>query len=87
MIAVLKFCCLAVYALGIASALGMLPETWSMLGPIAAFVLAAHVIESIVMFKHVRRYKGALAMSVFLTLLFGVLHWKPIADRAANDVT
>ncbi|MFA7416502.1 MAG: hypothetical protein WC048_18690 [Rhizobium sp.] len=78
-----KFCCLALYAAGLASVLGILPAPLGILGPIAAFVLAAHVLEVAVMFKHVRRYKGSLAMSIFLTVLFGFLHWKPIADGAA----
>ena len=33
------------------------------------------------MFKHVRKYRGPLAVSVLLTLLFGLLHWKPLAQR------
>ena len=37
------------------------------------------------MFKHVRLYRGPLAASVVLTLLFGLLHWKPMADQAARD--
>lgn len=82
MLLVMKMSCLALYALGLASVLGMLPESWSILAPIAAFVLAVHLIEVPVMFKHVRRYEGPLAMSILLTVLFGFLHWKPIADKA-----
>ena len=37
------------------------------------------------MYKHVRLYRGPLAASVVLTLLFGLLHWKPLADQAARD--
>ena len=36
------------------------------------------------MFRHVRRYRGPLALSVLLTLLFGLLHWKPLADARRN---
>jgi len=34
-------------------------------------------------FRHVKAYRGPLAASVVLTLLFGVLHWRPLA--AARD--
>jgi hypothetical protein len=36
------------------------------------------------MFRHVRLYKGSLAVSIILTLLFGLLHWKPLADARAR---
>ena len=77
----LKLTCLATYALGLASALGLLPSSLSILATIAAVLLAAHALEAVVMFKHVRRYHGSLTMSVFLTLLYGLLHWKPLADE------
>ena len=80
-----KAVCLILYALGLASFLGMLPEGWRIVGTIAAGVLIIHVIEIVAMFKHVRAYQGPLAVSMLLTLLFGFLHWKPIADRAKNN--
>jgi hypothetical protein len=82
MVAILKFACLGTYALGIASLLGLLPGAGSMLVIASAVLLALHVLETIVMFKHVRRYEGSLATSILLCLLFGLLHWKPLADRA-----
>jgi hypothetical protein len=45
-------------------------------------LLAIHVAELLFVFKHVRLYTGPLAVSVLLTLLFGLLHWKPLADAA-----
>ena len=81
----LKLACLATYALGLASAVGLLPESWRILATVAGVLLAAHALEALVMFKHVRRYRGSLAVSVLLTLLFGLLHWKPLADAAARD--
>ena len=77
----LRVICIAVYVLGLASATRLLPETWSILATIAAVLLAAHVVESIAMFKHVRRYQGPLVVSIFLTVLFGILHWKPLTAR------
>jgi len=40
-----------------------------------------HALEIVVMFKQVRLYRGPLAVSMLLTLLFGLLHWKPLADE------
>ena len=45
-------------------------------------MLAVHAVELAVMFKHVKRYPGPLAISILLTMLFGLLHWKPLADAA-----
>ena len=83
---VLKLVCLGTYALGLATVAGLLPESWSILATVAAVLLAAHALEALVMFRHVRHYQGSMAMSVFLTLLFGLLHWKPLADAAARNV-
>ena len=41
-----------------------------------------HSVELLLMFKHVRLYRGPLAVSMLLTLLFGVLHWMPLARKA-----
>jgi uncharacterized membrane protein HdeD (DUF308 family) len=82
---VLKLLCLGTYALGLASAAGWLPESWGILATIAAVLLASHVVELLVMFKHVRRYRGSLAMSAFLTILFGLLHWLPLARAAETE--
>ena len=82
MVAILKLTCLGIYAFGIASRLGLLPGSWEIVVTISAVLVALHVLEAIVMFKHVRRYEGALATSILLCLLFGLLHWKPLADRS-----
>ena len=37
----------------------------------------------ILMFDKVRLYRGPLAVSILLTLLFGLLHWKPLSDARA----
>ena len=51
----------------------------------ALILLAIHAIELAVAFRHVRRYRGPLALSIALTLLFGLLHWKPLADAARRE--
>ena len=86
MINLLKAALLVAYALGAAALLGLLPP-----GPagiaqnLALMLLAVHALELVVMFKHVRLYPGALAVSIVLTLLFGLLHWRPLAKAAAKS--
>jgi uncharacterized protein YhhL (DUF1145 family) len=77
----LKSACLALYVLALARLAGWLPDPiFARLPLIAGVVIVAHVAELALMFRHVRRYPGPLATSVALTLLFGLLHWKPLAD-------
>jgi len=33
----------------------------------------------VIFWRYIHLYPGALAFSVLLTMLFGVLHWKPLA--------
>ena len=80
--ALLKTACLAVYALALAGLPGPLPPGTSGPGPnIALRFLGVHAMEIVVMFKQVRLYRGPLVVSMLLTLLFGLLHWKPLADE------
>lgn len=81
MIALLKASCLTLYTLGIAAYAGLLPATLSVLGPVAATLLAAHVLEAALMFRFVKRYPGPLTASLLLTLLYGFLHWWPLRRR------
>jgi hypothetical protein len=80
---VLKAVCLGIYALAIAGWTGLLPSGLAgSLQTIALVMLAVHAVELAVMFKHVKRYPGPLAISIVLAMLFGLLHWKPLADAA-----
>ena len=76
----LKANCLGAYALALLSLVWTLP--WG-LGPvmqnIALALLAIHVLETIVAYKHIKTYKGPLWQSLVLALLFGLLHWLPLA--------
>jgi hypothetical protein len=77
--------CLLVYVLALAVMSGLLPDgAFSRAPLIAGVLLAIHALETVVMFKHVRLYLGPLALSVVLKLLFGLLHWKPLADQQAR---
>jgi len=81
----LKAACIAAYLLAAAHLAGWLPPgalprvVW-----VAAGLLAVHAVELLFFFKPVRLYRGPLALSVLLTLLFGVLHWKPL-ERAQRQ--
>lgn len=75
---VIKAGLLALYALAVAAFFVDIPGgVW--LQRAALVVVAAHVVELVFMFKHVKSYRGPLATSIVLTLLFGLLHWMPLA--------
>ena len=78
--------CLLVYALALAKLAGLAPEgSFERLPLVAGVLLAFHVAEVPLMFKHIRLYKGPLAVSILLTLLFGLLHWRPLAEQQALE--
>jgi predicted permease len=75
-----KASALAIYLLAVASAFVTLPLAYtSALQNGAAILLGLHVLELLIFFKFVRRYPGQLVDSMALTLLFGFLHWLPLA--------
>jgi hypothetical protein len=76
----IKGLCLAVYLLAAVGGLLMLPA--GLVGGLrmaALVLLAAHVLEILVAYKSIKRYPGPLIDSIALALLFGFLHWKPLA--------
>lgn len=75
----LKGSLIAIYALTCISLVWLLPlEAGPWLQKISVILLAIHLLETVVMFKHVRKYEGPLATSILLSLLFGLLHWLPL---------
>jgi uncharacterized protein YhhL (DUF1145 family) len=83
---ILKAVCLVIYTLAMAGLAGLLPSGLaSSMQTIALVMLVLHAVELLVMFRHVKRYPGALAFSMLLTMLFGLLHWKPLADASKKD--
>lgn len=57
---------------------------------LALALLGVHVLECLLAFKYVKSYAGPLWVSVLLALLFGLLHWMPLAKaarKAAADQT
>ena len=74
--------CLLAYALGIAAFAGLIH------GPLAAAaaivtiaLLGLHALELLFAYRFLHRYKGPMGVSVVLALLFGVLHWAPLARQ------
>ncbi|WP_105101784.1 hypothetical protein [Microbulbifer pacificus] len=84
MTTILKGGCLAIYLLALVGLFTPLPfGAETPLLYTALFLLAAHLLEAVAMFRIVSRYPGPLATSLILTLLFGFLHWWPLRQQAA----
>ncbi len=78
----MKASCLLLYGLAIAAYCGQWPgAVGNAMQMLALVFVVVHVIELITFFDKVRLYKGPLAISVVLTLLFGLLHWVPLAKQ------
>jgi hypothetical protein len=82
MFTLLKLACLATYALALASLAGLLPAGAFAYAHSRHLAGAARANWSSV---SPRRQTGPLAISMILTLLFGLLHWKPLLDAKARD--
>jgi len=81
----LRGSCLAVYFVALASLFIALPAGVAATVRYGALILlGAHVLEILVAFKSIRRYKGSLFASLVLTILFGFLHWLPLARENAR---
>jgi len=81
MFMVLKALCLAVFGLAILANFVAMPE-WLASGvqTLAVILLFVHVIEVFFFWRYVKMWQGPLIGSIVLTLLFGILHWKPMLD-------
>jgi hypothetical protein len=80
-----KIIILAIYAGTLAGLAGLLSADASgMLLKLTLVMLAIHILEAVFCMRYLRLYRGSLAASILLTLLFGLLHWKPLADEAAR---
>jgi len=76
----LKAGCLVIYLLALVGTFVALPlGAESTLQNIAAILVGLHVLELAIAYQSVRRHPGPLLDSVALTLLFGFLHWLPLA--------
>lgn len=78
----LKIVCLTVYGMVLVGLAGWLrDELASAVQVIALVILSFHALELPFVFRYLRRYQGPLAVSVVLTLLFGLLHWMPLTRK------
>ena len=83
----LKLGCIAIYLVALAAWAGLLPGGLGRATmAIAVGILLLHAVELLFVFQYVRRYRGPVAVSVLLTLLFGLLHWRPLADEAKRTL-
>jgi hypothetical protein len=77
----------ATYLLALASLFIALPMgATPVVQKLVLALLAVHVVECLFAFKYVKSYAGPLWVSVVLALLFGLLHWMPLA-KAARSAT
>ncbi len=82
----LRLACLVCYSLALIGQFGILSaEQASRSQLIALSLVFMHVLELAFAFKYIRRYPGGVNKSILLTLLFGVLHWKPLAREYALE--
>ena len=59
---------------------GLTPEAIHWMRVTAVVLLVAHTLELVIFRSKIALYRGPLAVSMVLTVLFGLLHWKPLAD-------
>jgi hypothetical protein len=79
---VMRIGCLAVYALGIAAFTGLVHGPFAAAAAIGTLALVGlHALELLFAYRFLHRYKGSMGMSLALALLFGVLHWAPLARQ------
>ncbi len=81
----LKASLLVVYALGIASHIVVLPgQAGPIVQTMSLALLLIHALECLLAYRYIKLYEGALAVSLVLSLLFGLLHWMPLARKARD---
>ena len=80
-----KALCVVLYAAAVARLAGWLPEGVFPYAPILATVfLTIHALELPFFWRRVQAYRGPLAVSVALTVLFGLLHLAPLRGAVAE---
>ena len=78
---------IAIYLLALARWAELLGPGWpDQMVRLALILIVAHAMELTVYQRRVRLYPGSIYMSALLTLLFGLLHWKPLSDAEARRV-
>lgn len=71
---------LAAYALALVSLFVVLPmEAGPVVQRLALALLAVHALECLIAFKYIKSYAGSVYLSFALAMLYGLLHWMPLA--------
>ncbi|CAG9182218.1 hypothetical protein LMG23992_04689 [Cupriavidus laharis] len=87
MMRLMKLTCMLAYALALAATAGLVGRAFaSMIQTTAVVLLVVHALEVVIAFRYVRLYDGSLFASIVLTLLFGFLHWWPLARTVRRPV-
>jgi len=74
---------LLVYLLGIASHIVALPgQAGPIVQTMSLALLLIHALECLLAYRYIKLYSGPLLVSLLLSLLFGLLHWMPLARKA-----
>ena len=76
---------MATYLLALVSLFVALPmDATPVMQKLALVLLGVHALECLLAFKYIKRYTGPLWVSLALSLLFGLLHWMPLARAARH---
>jgi uncharacterized protein YhhL (DUF1145 family) len=74
-----KLLCVVLYAAAVGHWAGWMPSgVMPFATTLAVVFLGLHALEVPIFWQRVKRYRGPLAVSVVLTLLFGLLHLTPL---------
>ncbi|MFM0617174.1 hypothetical protein PQR37_24175 [Paraburkholderia nemoris] len=86
MLPLLKAACLAIYGFALASLVTSGASSGLAHGAeiVAMAFVVIHAFEVVFAFERLRLYRGPLPISVLLALLFGVLHWMPLAKTRSR---
>ncbi len=75
-----KAACLIVYLAALVGAVWPFPGA-ALVQYLALGLIALHALELVVALRVIRQQPGPLIDGVTLTLLFGLLHWAPLAKK------
>jgi len=74
---------LGVYLLGIASHIVVFPgQSGPIVQTMSLALLLIHALECLLAYRYIKLYSGPLLVSLILSLVFGLLHWMPLARKA-----
>jgi len=78
----MRIACVVAYLLGAAALGGLLHGPVAAVAAIVTIALVGlHALELLYAWRFLHRYRGSMGASVALALLFGVLHWAPLARQ------